>query len=297
MGENATAATAERRPERRFAGALPWEPERDPAPLATAAPIVLPERARPKPAPTAAELEDLGRRTAEVAHDFNNLLSVIMVCASEIAAGGGEQAERAEEIRAAAERGAALSRGLTTGHREGNEAAPAVEPVAVPAAIAAAEALLARTLGNRVALAVDCAAALPAVGIAAAELERILLNLAANARDAMPEGGSVAIAAGTVTIPPGDPVLGTGLHVRIAFADSGSGMSAETARRALEPYYSTKQAGAGSGLGLAGARALVRDAGGELRINTRPGGGTTISIYLPALSPGGEPLALPGAAG
>ncbi|HET6831205.1 MAG TPA: ATP-binding protein [Solirubrobacterales bacterium] len=293
MAENATATTVTRRPERRFAGGLPWESEPGPGAFATAAPVVLPERAKPRPVPSAAELEALGRRTAEVAHDFNNLLSVIMVCAGEIAAGGGEQGERAEEIRAAAERGAALTRSLLGPERAEREA-PRVEPaVAVGAVIDGAAKLIERTLGPRVRLSVECDEALPAVGLAAAELERILLNLAANAGDAMPAGGAAAISSTFAMVPPGDPVLGTGLHVRITFADSGAGMSAEVARRAVEPYFSTKEGAAGSGLGLAGARALVRAAGGELRIDSQPASGTTVSIYLPALSADGEPLALP----
>ncbi|GIK77924.1 MAG: hypothetical protein BroJett022_16140 [Actinomycetes bacterium] len=241
--------------------------------------------------PSPAELEDLGRRTAEVAHDFNNLLSVIMVCAGEIAAGGGgEQRERAEEIRAAAERGAELTRGLVGGGRTD----PAPAPVAVTAAIGDAARLIERMLGPRVELSLECEGALPPVALAAPDLERILLNLAANARDAMPDGGAAAIAASAIAVPPGDPILGTGLHVRIGFADTGSGMSPEVARRAVDPYYSTKGGDSGSGLGLAGSRALVRRAGGDLRINTRIGGGTTVSIHLPALDARGEPLALPG---
>jgi signal transduction histidine kinase len=291
MAETTTIAADRERPSRRFAGGLPWEPETGPGSFASAAPVALPERERPQPAPSAGALEDLGRRTAEVAHDFNNLLSVIMVCAGEIAAGtGDEQRERAEEIRTAAERGAELIRGLIAGGRAPADVpSPTVDPAPV---ITGAGRMIERTLGSGIQLSIDCDAALPPVALAAADLERILLNLAANARDAMPGGGAVAIAAGAVAIPPGDPSLGTGLHARIGFADTGTGMSPETARRALEPYYSTKRA-AGSGLGLAGSRELVRSVGGDLRINTRFGGGTTVSIYLPALDARGEPLSLP----
>jgi signal transduction histidine kinase len=276
---------------RRFAGGLPWEPAAGADGFATAAPIVLPERAKPRPAPSPRDLEELGRRTAEVAHDFNNLLSVIMVCAGEIAAGAsGDQRERAEEIRTAAERGAELTRGLVGGGRMNRTPGPAV---AVAAVLGGAATLIGRTLGPGVQLSLECERALPPVALAAADLERVLLNLAANARDAMPDGGAAAIVASAVAVPPGDPILGTGLHARIGFADTGAGMSPEVARRALEPYYSTKDGGSGSGLGLAGSRALVRAAGGDLRINTRFGGGTTVSIYLPALDARGEPLALP----
>jgi signal transduction histidine kinase len=291
MAENATAP-APRQPERRFAGDLPWEPAPGWGAFATAAPIVLPERAKPRPAPSPAELEELGRRTAEVAHDFNNLLSVIMVCAGEIAAGAsGDQRERAEEIRVAAERGAELTRGLVSSGR--TDSAPGPAPVAVAAVLGGATSLIERTLGPGIRLSLECESALPPVALAAPDLERVLLNLAANARDAMPDGGAAAIVASAVAIPPADPILGTGLHARIAFADTGAGMSPEVARRAVEPYYSTKDEESGSGLGLAGSRGLARAVGGDLRINTRFGGGTTVSIYLPALDARGRPLALP----
>ena len=297
MSENATVTTARQRPDRRFAGGLPWDPVPGPGEFAYSAPIVLPERAKPRPAPSPQDLEELGRRTACVAHDFNNLLSVIMVCAGEIAgAAEGAQRERAEEIREAAQRGAELSRGLLAAERALSGAAPepAPEPLAVDGAILGSIKLIERALGPGIQLNHTSDVALPRVALPAAALERVLLNLAANARDAMPAGGAVAIEAGVVAIPPADACLGTGWHVRIAFADTGSGMSPEVARRALEPYFSTKDGSDGRGLGLATALEMIRAGGGDLRINSRPGSGTTISIYLPALDSAGEPLALPG---
>jgi signal transduction histidine kinase len=173
-------------------------------------------------------------------------------------------------------------------------AAPA--RLAVGLALADSWGLIEGGLGDGIRLALDAGAGLPPVPIAAGDLERVLLNLAGNAREAMPAGGAVAVGAELVTIPPGDARLGTGWHVRIAFADDGCGMSADVAERALEPYFSTK-GGAGSGLGLASARAIAAAAGGDLRLNSRPGAGTTIAIYLPALDGDGERLALspPGA--
>ena len=94
-------------------------------------------------------------------------------------------------------------------------------------------------------------------------------------------------------MPPGDGCLGTGWHVQVSFGDTGTGMSPGVARRALEPYFSTKGGRDGRGLGLASAHAMLRAAGGDLRINSRPGAGTTVSIYLPAVDLTGEPLALP----
>ncbi|MCB0874784.1 MAG: hypothetical protein KDB46_01155 [Solirubrobacterales bacterium] len=294
MTEEATAEIPHRMPDRRFAGGLPWEPVTG---FASSPPVVLPERAKPQRAPSAAELEELGRRTASVAHDFNNLLSVILVCAGEIAgAADGEQRTRAEEIREAALRGAELTRGLIADERAvatGRDTAggPAV---AVDEAIRGSLKLIERALGAGIRLELRSDGVLPRVGIAAADLERTLLNLAANSRDAMPDGGAVTIRTALVPVPPGDARLGTGLHVRITFGDTGCGMSPEVASRALEPYFSTKE-DRGGGLGLAGAASIARRAGGDLRINSIPGAGTTISIYLPALDAGGGRLALRGA--
>ena len=264
MAEHATTIDLEGR-SRQFAGGLPWEDEHD--------------------------------HIAGVAHDFNNLLSVILVCASEIAATAeGSQRERAEEIREAARHGAELSRSLLAGGRTPAAAEKSATPARldVREALAGSRRLIERAVGDGIRLALDAGAGLPPIPIATADLERVLLNLAGNAREAMPSGGAVAIGAELVTIPPGDARLGTGWHVRIAFADNGCGMSADVAERALEPYFSTKDgAGSGgSGLGLASARAIVVAAGGDLRINSRPGAGTTIAVYLPALDGAGNRLAL-----
>ena len=251
-------------PSRHFAGGLPWEDEHD--------------------------------HIAGVAHDFNNLLSVILVCASEIAEGAeGSQRERAEEIsgcpaRRRAEPQPARRRAQAGRDRGIASHGPARRARGAPR-LEEADRAGAR---GRDPLGAGRRGGLPPIPIATADLERVLLNLAGNAREAMPSGGAVAIGAELVTIPPGDARLGTGWHVRIAFADNGCGMSADVAERALEPYFSTKDgAGSGgSGLGLASARAIVAAAGGDLRINSRPGAGTTIVIYLPALDGAGNRLAL-----
>ncbi len=287
-----------RRPGRRFAGSTSAAEGTQVAGFGGSAPIVLPERAKPRPAPTPsrAELEELGRRTASVAHDFNNLLSVIMVCAGEIVHGpdDGSYRERAEEIRDAAERGAELSRKLLAGKGRMERAEDAPGPRATGTAIIGAMKLVERTAGSGVQVSLVSDGHLPQVHLAPGEIERILLNLAANSRDAMPHGGLIEIRTGVVPIPPGDPTLGTGWHVRIAFSDNGIGMEPEVAQRAIEPYFSTKGQGEGTGLGLASVQALVRGAGGDLRINSMVGNGTTVSVYLPALDGLGKPLALPG---
>jgi len=229
--------------------------------------------------------------TASVAHDFNNLLSVILVCAGEIAdsAGDDEQRARAEEIRAAAERGAGLSKRLL---QQGATDAATLDPVALDVAIIDALPLLRRTLGADADISLTSSGGVPRALLAPGELERMLLNLAANSRDAMASGGSVDIRTAVVPIPAGDPHLPVGSCAKISFTDDGTGMSAEVARRAVLAYYSTKDEEEGTGLGLATVQAIARSRGGDLRISTTPGSGTTVSIYLPAVRESGEPLAL-----
>ena len=252
-----------------------------------AAPARLPEPTPSSPGPS--RLEQLGRLTASVAHDFNNLLSVILVCSGEIAEVATDQTQRAraEEIKEAAERGAALSRRLLAADRVEE---PVPETVEVDVAIINAAGLLRRTLGTGIELSLTSDGHVPPISLVPGELERILLNLAANARDAMPSGGSVSIRSGLVLIPPGDPVLGAGWYIRIAVADNGVGMTPDVARRAILPYFSTKPEGEGTGLGLATVQGLARAARGDLRINTAPGEGTTVSVYLPAPNTRGQAL-------
>lgn len=237
-------------------------------------------------------LEQLGLMTAGVAHDFNNVLSVIMICAGEISAAAtdAEQRERAREISDAAERGAELSRRLLSQERLPE---PESEPIAIDTAIVDALPIVKRTLGDDVEISLSSQGHLPHVLLAPGELQRMLVNLAANSRDAMPGGGSVAIRTGQVTVAPGDPVLGTGWFVRITFTDSGTGMAPDVARRAMQPYFTTKRSG-GSGLGLATVQGLVRSRGGELRITSAPGAGATMTLDLPAVTADGEPLSLAG---
>ena len=243
------------------------------------------------PAAAPSELERLGLMTASVAHDFNNLLSVILVCAGEIAdaAADDEQRARAEEIREAAERGAGLSRRLL------DQDVPdslALAPLTVDVALVDAMPLLRRTLGPAIGVSIASDGGTPRVRLAPGELERMLLNLAANSRDAMDGPGAVSIRTALVPIPPGDPILPVGWCARISFSDDGTGMSPEVARQAALAYFSTKEEGQGTGLGLATVQAIARSRGGDMRLSTTPGVGTTVSIYLPAVRETGDSLAL-----
>jgi signal transduction histidine kinase len=118
-------------------------------------------------------------------------------------------------------------------------------------------------------------------------LEAVIINLVINARDALPQGGGITvrvtgepIGQGTETVAPAD--LKPGLHARISVADSGTGMTSDVLARAVEPFFTTKPRGQGTGLGLAGAKAFSERFGGHLHIASAAGHGTTVTLWLPA---------------
>jgi PAS domain S-box-containing protein len=232
----------------------------------------------------AQRLESVGQLAGGVAHDFNNLLSVILTCV------GFAQRELpaehpvyddVEEIGRAADRAAALTRQLLMFSRR-----EVVTPQVVDAGalVRNLERLLTRTLSERVALRIAIGPDIEPVLIDPAQLEQVLVNLAVNARDAMPQGGTLSIAVGGV--PDG---------VRITVADDGTGMPPEVRERAFEPFFTTKQAGDGTGLGLATVHGVVTDAGGTVEIDSEVGGGSVVTIFLPAAAEGAvvpdEPVA------
>jgi signal transduction histidine kinase len=239
----------------------------------------------------ARRLETVGRLTAGVAHDFNNMLSVILASASELEGGltEGEHRERAAEIRAAAERGARLTRQLLTYSRP-ERGEP--QPVDLNLATRDAMRLLVRTIGQEVAFRSDPAAGLPMVLLVPGQAEQILVNLATNARDAMPDGGTITIRTRLSPVAAGDDQLGNGWHVCLTVCDDGIGMPEEVADRALEPFFTTKDRSRGTGLGLATVAEIARSAGGDVRITSRPGEGTAVSVYLPAVRGDGSRLSL-----
>jgi two-component system, cell cycle sensor histidine kinase and response regulator CckA len=219
----------------------------------------------------AQRLESIGQLAGGVAHDFNNLLSVILTCVGfaqrELPAEHPVR-EDVEEIGRAADRAAALTRQLLMFSRR-EVVAPKLVDVA--ALVRDLERLLNRTLSERVALRISCGPDVVPVLIDPNQLEQVLVNLAVNARDAMPGGGTLSIA-----------VAGVGGGVRITVADDGTGMPPEVRERAFEPFFTTKEEGEGTGLGLASVHGAITNAGGTVDIASEVGGGTVVSIFLPA---------------
>jgi CheY-like chemotaxis protein/anti-sigma regulatory factor (Ser/Thr protein kinase) len=146
--------------------------------------------------------------------------------------------------------------------------------------------VMCHTLGGKVTICLDLAPQMPRLFVDKSELETALINLAANARDAMPEGGTIVIAAAVDSVaadgrhPAG---LARGDYVRVSVKDRGTGMDSATLRRAVEPFFTTKDIGRGTGLGLSMVKGFAEQAGGGLAIDSTPGEGTTVTVWLPVM--------------
>ena len=234
----------------------------------------------------AKRLEDLGLFAGRIAHDFNNIISVIDAYARMISddVGSAPVATHAAEIVHATGRAAALTRQLLDfGRRD------AMRPVVIDVerGLRDARRLLVPSLGDRIALITRCPPDAWQITLEDGQLEQILVNLALNARDAMPDGGELVIEAANVE--PDEQAAGGGTaggdarRVRLTVRDTGSGMHPDVAARAFDPFFSTKPAGGGTGLGLATVYSVVTRAGGQARVVSTLSSGTTIEIHLPAV--------------
>jgi PAS domain S-box-containing protein len=233
----------------------------------------------------AQRMEALGQLAAGIAHDFNNVLQAVEAAADLI-----ERKPDAQNLprylrmaREATKRGSAISRRLLSfSHR------PELEPERVDVArlIDDVAGILRRTLGLGVTVETDCAPDCPPAFADRRQLETALLNLAANAREAMNGLGVVALRARRETAAEAEASryranLRPGDYVRIEIGDTGRGMEPEVRARATEPFFSTKPRGQGAGLGLSMARGFADQSGGGLRIDSEPGKGATVALWLP----------------
>jgi PAS domain S-box-containing protein len=227
------------------------------------------------------KLEAMGQLTGGVAHDFNNLLTPIIGSLDLLLK--TEEAERGQRLLGAAlesaERAKTLvQRLLAFARRQPLQPGP----VDVGALVAGMAELVASTSGPRVKVIIDAEDGLPPALAEPNQLEMAILNLCVNARDAMPDGGTLSLRVQSEEVGP-DHASGAkaGRYVKLSVSDSGIGMSEETAAKAIEPFFSTKGVGRGTGLGLSMVHGLALQLGGSLMINSRPGLGTTIDLYLP----------------
>jgi signal transduction histidine kinase/DNA-binding response OmpR family regulator/CHASE3 domain sensor protein len=229
----------------------------------------------------AQKLDALGQLTGGVAHDFNNLLQVVSANLELLAPRLGGDARLAAAI-AATDRAARLTRHLLAFARRQPLAPEAVDTARL---LSAFEEVLRRTLGETVQVQVVLNGGLWAVRADPQQLENAILNLAINARDAMPEGGRLTIEASNATFDDAYAAANTdvtpGQYVMIAVSDTGVGMTAEQLARAVEPFFTTKPAGRGTGLGLSMVYGFTRQSGGHFKLYSEPGHGTTARLYIP----------------
>jgi signal transduction histidine kinase len=232
------------------------------------------------------KMEAVGQLTGGLAHDFNNLLTGISGSLEllEIRLRQGRVTELGRYVvaaREAATRAAALTHRLLAFSRR-QTLDP--RPIAVNRLIAAMEELIRRTVGPAITVEVAGASDLWTVLADPNQLENALLNLCINARDAMPDGGRLTIATANRWIDERDGRerdLKPGQYLSLCVSDTGSGMTPDVIAHAFEPFFTTKPIGMGTGLGLSMIYGFARQSGGQVRINSEPGQGATVGIYLP----------------
>ena len=221
----------------------------------------------------------LGNLVANVAHDFNNLL---MVVSANTELARLKRFNNLEKEVLAVERATATAESLTRRLLSVARKQPLKqEPVDLARWLPAAAPLIDAALGDTVELALNMVDNVWPVLADPTDLEFAIMNLAVNARDAMPRGGRFVIRCQNNRLVSSDTLLPDGEYVLIACSDDGEGMPDAVARRAFEPLFTTKLRGSGTGLGLAQVLAMCEQAGGTAKIDSVPGSGTTVRLYLP----------------
>lgn len=229
------------------------------------------------------KLQAVGLLTGGISHDISNVLQVVM---------SGIALLRQDPATTARERILGqMSRSIDTAQNligrmlaQARTQPPGLDSVNIESWVADMMPLLSQTLGPHIAVGTGYGLDLHRIGVDASQLEAAVLNIAVNARDAMPDGGVLTLTAANVTL---EALEGraAGEYVSLAFSDTGVGMSAAVLARAFEPFFTTKGVGKGTGLGLAQIYGFAKEAGGDLRLTSTPGVGTTLTLYLPQALP------------
>ncbi len=226
------------------------------------------------------KLESIGQLTGGIAHDFNNLLQVIQGHAELLMLDQDGKNESAESIVRAAERGGDLtSRLLSFGRRQ----TLLPESIEIGELVEGILSMLTRTIGETYAISAEVEPGTWSGLADPGQLEAAILNLVLNARDAMPNGGAIVIAASNhrTTGSVSDKGHAGGDFIALSVSDKGVGMTQEELDRAVEPFFTTKSVGEGSGLGLSMVYGFVRQSNGFLDVDSTLGKGTTVTMYLP----------------
>jgi PAS domain S-box-containing protein len=232
----------------------------------------------------AQKIEAVGKLAFGLAHDFNNLLCIVVNTLDAISSQPGSNSRTAELVDAglrAADRGALLTKQLLS-FAQGQKLAS--EPNEVNSLLSRSTELYRRAAGTTIDLNMVLAADLPFVLVDAAQFEAGILNLITNSRDAMPRGGTISLSTGLrYRTPPAEADAPVRAFVCVTVTDNGSGMSEEVMRRASEPFFTTKEVGKGSGLGLSQVFGFAAQSGGFATISGEPERGTTVQLCLPPL--------------
>jgi PAS domain S-box-containing protein len=238
----------------------------------------------------AQKMETLGQLTGGVAHDFNNLLQIVtgnleLVQRGLDPADGHDQARlrrAADNAMHGAQRAATLTQRLLAFSRRQPLAPERIDPNRL---VSGMSEMLNRALGETIEIeTIQSARAWP-IEIDVNQMENALLNLAVNARDAMPGGGKLTLEVANTHIDAHyaaqEAEVTPGQYILISVSDTGEGMDADTLSHAIEPFFTTKEVGRGTGLGLSMVYGFVKQSGGHIRVYSEPGHGTTVKIYLP----------------
>lgn len=233
----------------------------------------------------ASKMEAVGQLTGGIAHDFNNLLAILMMdleILEQSCRGDEEKLELVNEALDVTRAGADLTQRLLAFSRRQSLVPTQID---VGDLVSSVTGILKRTLGEEIEIRAAGVSDLWPISADRAQLESAILNLAINARDAMPSGGMLSIDGANVTIDKADSLnfdeLEPGRYVRLSITDTGTGMPPEIVSRVIEPFFTTKEGGHGTGLGLSMVYGFVRQSGGQLTIYSEVGIGTTVNLYFP----------------
>ena len=234
------------------------------------------------------KMEAVGQLAGGIAHDFNNLLAVISGYAQILLRRPEDEAaghKEIAEIAKAAERASHLSRQLLAYSRK---QVLELRPLDLNDVVAKSQTMLERVIGDDIEVSSTLAPELGSISADAGQIEQIIVNLVVNARDAMPEGGRLLLETGNVSFSDAStdrpPDVSPGDYVVLAVTDTGLGMDAATVGRIFEPFYTTKERDAGTGLGLATVDGIVKQSGGHIEVESEPGLGTTFRVYFPRVA-------------
>jgi two-component system cell cycle sensor histidine kinase/response regulator CckA len=244
----------------------------------------------------AEKMEAVGQLASGVAHDFNNLLTAILGSVGVLRTKLSKRlltpdsiARGLDQIERVAHQGASLTRQLLAFNRRESVKLEALQPNRV---LADGERMLRRLIASDIVFDLHLAEDVYTIEADAGQLKQVLMNLVVNARDAMPDGGRLTIATSNVDLDElyvaGHADARIGPHVLLVVSDTGCGMSAAVIKRIYEPFFTTKPAGKGTGLGLATVYAIVRRLGGHITVSSAPNEGTQFKIYLPASARGDQ---------